>query len=356
MNNQELTFNGGASSTGTQINLSAAANRSKALNFQVGSGLRWKQQVSGAEIGGDNGSQLAMLYYDDAGVLKGTAFSISRVNGAFRLNNAYNLPTSAGANNYVLTSNSAGDAIWDLPPLTANEIYRGVYFNNNSTTAVTEGGGTVGITATAVAQTVSSTSFASRQIRARYTPTVVATGQYAGLRVPQLLWFITGGFRYVCDFNISDTAFGPGCQQFYGLAGQITDLGYGGPSVVQTSTLLNIIGLGNDTLDTNLQIMHNDASGAATKIDLGAAFPANRTAGAASTTIYSLVLYNAPTSTSVVYKVTNQQTGAVATGTLSTNIPLITQGLAIFASRTMAAPLTNTGQFDLCRLGCYSAF
>jgi hypothetical protein len=116
MNNQELTFNGGASATGTQINLSSAANRAKALNFEVGTSLRWKQQVSGVEIGGDNGSQLAMLYYDDAGVIKGTAFSISRTNGAFRLNNAYSLPVSGGTTGQVLTTTTLGlTAFQSLP-------------------------------------------------------------------------------------------------------------------------------------------------------------------------------------------------------------------------------------------------
>jgi len=108
MNNFGLTFNGAGGSNGSQINISSAANRAKGLNFQVGSGLRWKQQVSGAEIGGDLGSQLAMSYYDDAGVIKGTAFSISRTNGAFRLNNAYSLPTSGGTTGQVLTSTTLG--------------------------------------------------------------------------------------------------------------------------------------------------------------------------------------------------------------------------------------------------------
>jgi hypothetical protein len=108
MNNFGLTFNGAGDANGSQLNISSAANRAKGLNFQVGSGLRWKQQVSGAEIGGDNGSQLSMSYYDDAGVLKGTAFSISRTNGAFRLNNAYSLPTSGGTTGQVLTSTTLG--------------------------------------------------------------------------------------------------------------------------------------------------------------------------------------------------------------------------------------------------------
>jgi hypothetical protein len=116
MNNNQLTFSGGPSANGSQINLSAAANRAKALNFTVGSGLRWKQQVSGTEIGGDIGSQLAMLYYDDAGVAKGTAFSISRTDGAFRLNNAYSLPLSGGTTGQVLTSTTLGlTAFQSLP-------------------------------------------------------------------------------------------------------------------------------------------------------------------------------------------------------------------------------------------------
>jgi hypothetical protein len=116
MNNFGLTFNGAGGANGSQINISSAANRSKALNFQVGSGLRWKQQVSGVEIGSDLGSQLAMLYYDDAGTLKGTAFSISRTDGAFRLNNAYSLPLSGGTTGQVLTSTTLGlTAFQSLP-------------------------------------------------------------------------------------------------------------------------------------------------------------------------------------------------------------------------------------------------
>lgn len=116
MNNFGLTFNGAGGANGSQINISAAANRAKALNFTVGSGLRWKQQVSGVEIGGDIGSQLAMLYYDDAGALKGTAFSISRTDGAFRLNNAYSLPLSGGTTGQVLTSTTLGlTAFQSLP-------------------------------------------------------------------------------------------------------------------------------------------------------------------------------------------------------------------------------------------------
>ena len=239
-----------------------------------------------------------------------------------------------------------------IPKLKGHETFRGVNFSNNSTTEVTSGGVTMSTTASAIARSVSSTNFASKQIRKGFYGTVVSAGRYTGIRGSALLWFMGGGFKYVCDFYISDTAFGSGCRQFYGLAGQTTDLAYS--DTILVSSLTNIIGVGSDALDTNLQIFHNDASGVATKVDLGINFPANRTAGAELTTIYSIELYNDSASTSVKYSVKNKETGAIATGTIATNLPLHTQGLNFFASRCMGAGVTNTGQFDLLTLGTYS--
>jgi hypothetical protein len=170
-----------------------------------------------------------------------------------------------------------------------------------------------------------------------------------------LLWYIHGGFRFICDFNISDTAYSAGCQQFYGLAGQTADLNYGSVSGTLVSTLTNIVGVGSEVGDTNLQVFHNDGTGTATKVDLGVNFPANRTVGAISTTVYSIQLYNEPMSTDVKYEVKNNETGSVASGTVSTDLPLNSQGLNFFASRCMSVTsVTSTGQFDLMKLGVYS--
>jgi hypothetical protein len=158
----------------------------------------------------------------------------------------------------------------------------------------------------------------------------------------------------VCDWNISDTAYASNTQQFFGLASQTTDLNYGDVSLILVSTLTNIIGVGNEIGDSNLQVFYNDASGTASKIDLGSGFPANRTSGATSTTVYSVEIYNPVASSEVRYKVTNKETGAVAQGSLTTNIPATTAGLTFFASRAMGSPTTNTGQFDLLKLGVYS--
>jgi len=276
----------------------------------------------------------------------------------------YTLPKTAGTSGQVLVIDGSGNVNWttigvgtsDIFKLNPNETYRGFSFNNNSTTIVSDGGAVASASASTLAQTVASTTFATKQVRLRYYASVVSAGRYTGLRGTALLWFMQGGFRFCCDFNISDTAYSSGTQQFYGVCNSTADLNYGGVSGILVSTLLNMVGVGNDTNDANLQIFHNDGTGTATKIDLGASFPANRTSGAISTTFYEVQLINVPATTTVLYRVVNKETGAIASGTLTTNLPDPTLGLNFFASRCMStlSSVTNSGQFDLAKLGVYS--
>ena len=280
------------------------------------------------------------------------------IQNGYELNELHNVLISDVQNNDLIQYNSS-TLLWENKQPTTYEspieTYRGININNNTTTVVVEGGVTMSSSASTTAQSVASTNFATKQIRLRYSATVVSGGRYTGTRGSALLWYLHGGFRYVCDFNISDTSYSAGCQQFYGMAGQTTDLVYGGVSGTLVSTLTNIVGVGSENGDANLQVFHNDASGTATKVDLGVNFPANRTVGAISTTVYSIELYNEPMSTNVKYKVTNSETGAIANGTISTNLPLSSQGLNFFASRCMSTTsVTSTGQFDLMKLGVYS--
>jgi hypothetical protein len=296
-------------------------------------------------------------YVVSAHITQGSIFV--KVDNGYELDELHNVLINGSlANNDVLTYESS-TLLWKnkQPIIYANsfETYRGININHNTTTVVVDGGITMSSSASTTAQSVASTNFATKQIRLRYSATVVSGGRYTGTRGSALLWYLHGGFRYVCDFNISDTSYSAGCQQFYGLAGQTTDLVYGGVSGTLVSTLTNIVGVGSENGDTNLSVFHNDASGTATKIDLGVNFPSNRTVGAISTTVYSVELYNEPSSTNVKYKVTNSETGAIATGTISTNLPLTSQGLNFFASRCMSTTsVTSTGQFDLMKLGVYS--
>jgi len=290
---------------------------------------------------------------------------VYRVQNGYELDEIHDVAISGLANNHVLLYESSTQ-LWKNKPLSAlsediwkispGETYRGISLNNNSTTVVSDGGVVMSSTASTLAQSVSSTNLATKQIRLRYYASVVSAGRYTGTRGSALLWYIHGGFRFVCDFNISDTAYSVGCQQFYGMSGVTTDLSYGGVSGTLVSTLLNIVGVGSETNDANLQIFHNDASGSANKIDLGVNFPANRTSGSISTTVYQVQILNLPMSSEVQYKVVNKETGDVATGTITTDLPLNSQGLNFFASRCMStmSSVTNSGQFDLMKLGVYS--
>ena len=244
-----------------------------------------------------------------------------------------------------------------IPKMSGNEIWRGSTFRNNSTTIDTTAGVTLSTSGTNTARSVGTTSYATRGIRLGVTASVVATGRYSGMRGSALLWYVTGGFLYTGEFNISDTAFATGTHNFWGLASSTSDLVIGDVANNQPSALTNIIAFANDSGDANLQIMYNDATGTATKTDLGSSFPANRTAGVAITTVYSCYLYNAPASSNVIYRIVNKETGAVAQGTLSTNLPASTVGLNFFGVRTMGTAgggVTNAGQFDVYRLGVYS--
>ena len=286
---------------------------------------------------------------------------IVAIQNGYELDELHGVTITSATNGDVLTYNSTS-GLWvnsqpatsSFPYVTAHEVFRGVVYANNSTTETTSGGITIATTGSATARSVATTNYATKQIRKGFVGSVVSSGRYTGTRGSALLWYMEGGFRYVCDFYVSDTAYASGCRQFYGMAGQTTDLGYS--DTVLVSSLTNIIGVGSDAADANLQIFHNDASGTATKIDLGASFPSNRTAGAAMTTTYSVELYNASAGTSVKYRVINNETGVEATGTLTTDLPANTQGLNFFASRCMGGGggLTNSGQFDLQILGVYS--
>ncbi len=244
-----------------------------------------------------------------------------------------------------------------LIQLNGNEIWRGSTFRNNSTTIDTTAGIVLSTSGTNTARSVSSTSYATRSVRMGVTASITSLGRYSGMRGSSLLWYLTGGFLYVGEFNISDTALATGTHNFWGLASSTSDLAIGGVNNDQPSSLLNFIAFTNDSSDSNLQFMCNDSSGVATKIDLGSSFKSNRTAGSPITTIYSCMIYNAPNSNQIIYKITNKETGAIVQGVVNTNLPASTVGLNFFGARTMGTSgggINNSGQFDVYRLGVYS--
>ena len=104
-------------------------------------------------------------------------------------------------------------------------------------------------------------------------------------------------------------------RMFVGLSATAGVLGNADPS-----TFLNQIGLGCDAGQTTLRIIHNDGAGVSTLVDLGANFPAQTL----STDMYELQLYCAPNGSTVSYRVERLNTGHVAEGTISTDLPINT--------------------------------
>lgn len=95
----------------------------------------------------------------------------------------------------------------------------------------------------------------------------------------------------------------------------------GNPSDIDPSTLVNCIGMGYDDDDTNIQIMHNDASGTCTKIDLGSGFPVPT---ADRTKVFTFYLSIESGSGTYYWKVVDEADNKTATGTITTDIPTST--------------------------------
>jgi hypothetical protein len=85
---------------------------------------------------------------------------------------------------------------------------------------------------------------------------------------------------------------------------------------VNPSTLLNMIGIGFDSGDTQMQLMTNDGTGAATKTALGAGFPTT-----SGQDLYELILSAEPNGSEVRYRVERLNGGNVAEGTITVDLP-----------------------------------
>lgn len=279
----------------------------------------------------------------------------------YQIQNGYELDelhdvqiTGTPHNGEVLTYHSG---LWKpsfIPPIGVNEIFRGRTFRYDSTTVDTYAGIATLNNASAIAIVPNTTQEGNQYTRVRYYASVVSTGRVTSIRSTDLQWYLSNtGFRFNSTFRIADTAYGATCQNFHGLIGTTSEIGVGGATNIQVSTLTNCIFVGSDGTDTNLQVMHNDGSGTCSKIDLGSGFPANRPSGSTSTDFYSIELYNQRGTSNVKYRVINLSTNVVAQGIITTNLPLTTQGLAIQSARIMGTPITNTGQWEQHKWGCY---
>ena len=196
--------------------------------------------------------------------------------------------------------------------------------NGNSTT-ITYLGLALSATGTATAKNVATTNLSTQMRGVEYLVTTASTTAVAGFRsVAAQFWRGNaegaGGFHYVCRWGPATGVSTATNRSWVGLRNSTS-----APTDVEPSSQLSAIGMGWDAADTNIQIMHNDGSGTATKIDLGASFPVPTVD---RTKVYELAMFAAPNGSSVDYEVTDLATGATATGTISTDLPTNTTLLA----------------------------
>lgn len=177
-----------------------------------------------------------------------------------------------------------------------------------------------GLTGTATAAFASAANRYGRIPKIEYLVTVAAINAVAGFRTFHTYVSIgassagEGGFYFHGVFGPATGVSVATSRCFFGLTASVA-----APTDVEPSTLTDCIGVAWDAADARLQIMHNDAAGSCTKINLGASFTVPTVD---RTSLYSLELYSPPgTTQSVSYTITDLISGATATGTITTNLP-----------------------------------
>lgn len=207
----------------------------------------------------------------------------------------------------------------------------------NSTTDVLAGNMSAltlsGATASAIGVGGASTFF-NRQNGVNYASAATA-GSVCHLRWQNNNIFIgngsIGGFVVKMRLGCNDAASVSGARQFYGVSSNYST----GATDVEPSTLLNSIGVGHGTADTNLKLYWGGST-AQTPVDLGANFPANTLGvdmydiiisnpAALANTVYVTVIRYSNTTGLEIYR-SNQ----TLTGTAGTAIPTNASGMTPF--------------------------
>lgn len=333
-----------ASSTGVDATLPLVSTGDAGLAPASGGGTANFLRADGAWAapsgggGGSPGGSSGEVQYNNAGAFDGAA-DVEIEGGQLRLRVPATAPSTPAADGIKLYAKNFGGRLMPGvkgPSGQATVLQPHIGRNSISYAQPILGGATpsaVGIvltaTGTAAVASWASTSLHTKLPRSNYQVTVAATTAVAGWRYASVRFTIgnnnstdgAGGFHYVCMWGPSTGVSTTTNRAFVGMANTT-----GAPTDVEPSSITNIVGMGWDAADTNIQIMHR-GTGAVTKIDLGASFPVPT---ANNTEVYELSMFSpANTTTQTVgYRVQNMATGDIAEGTITTNLPTTTTALA----------------------------
>jgi len=187
----------------------------------------------------------------------------------------------------------------------------------NSTTITAIGAAALTATGTATAANASATNGHTQARKLDYLVTAAATNAIAGFRAPNSIWWRGnqagfGGFNYLCQWGPATGVATATNRAFVGMSSVVS-----APTDVEPSSLTNMIGMGWDSADTNIQIMTNDGSGTATKIDLGSNFPVPSIDRAK---IYELRLYAPPNGSQIQWQVKDLGADEMASGVINSDM------------------------------------
>lgn len=278
------------------------------------------------------GANTDVFYFASTGTL-GSVANIETNDTTLVLNGQSGAPTTSAANIGVYARNF-GSETWpefSLNHFTAPiqrsmlQARRREWRPHGANTSATTFGLSIATSGTTAAYAMTA---GDRKESAKYVNyrTSATAGSVAGVR-GTTLYVCSGasdyGGYYFCSQSsmLNNLATGRNMTGLHGASGSFPAAG------TAFTSLTDVIGLGFEHGATEYSIVHNDASGTATTIPLGSSFPT------ASVNVSWMVLeiFCGRGASSVSYRVTNLKNGAVAQGSISTNLP---------SSTTLLTPIT----------------
>ena len=230
--------------------------------------------------------------------------------------------------------------------------HKSIFMATNTTGGTAHWGFQITGTGTVTAPTKSTTNrfqFANRWETLITTPSATAA---AGFRTNSTTHGFgnasgMGGFYYNGVTGAATGLSNTNARYFSGFSSYIS-----APIDANPSSLNNIIGIGYDSSDGNLQFMHNDGSGTASKIDLGSNFAVTTTD---RTNFYRLIMYAESNGSTVYFKVIDMTDGDTYTGSVNTNLPSNTTMFGPYGYTSVGGTSAVTG-FALMQLEVFSDF
>lgn len=276
--------------TGTQVTalLDAFSSGAKGLAPASGGGttnfLRadgtWAAPAGGG--GGTPGGASGEIQFNNAGAFGGAA-DVEIEGGQLRLP-LITTPAAPAADGLKLFGRKVGGRMMPAfmgpsgldssiqPTFARNKM--GIFLPAGNGGADTQLGIVISATGTATTENVATTNLFNYMRRRSWRVTTASTTAVAGIRGGALQWTLggtaaaLGGFHLVWRWGPATGVATATHRAFTGMRNTTAT-----PTDVNPSAQTNLFGMGYDSADTNIQFMHNDGTGTATKIDLGAGFP-----------------------------------------------------------------------------------